>query len=125
MEFIRIRSSGSFIDIDNTVLNCVDKIETIISHLNSLELVEAELPRRFRNRLPEDVGSILIHIGEGPNHNPGDVVVFWANYMMFSYHGHKTSATYYVRNSGFCNRIKSGSIHYFLREVVSECPCQV
>ena len=118
--FIRIRSAGALADIDNVLVNDQEKIREIIAYLNSLELIETDMPQRLRWRINslEDVGWIAIHIGESPDHNPGDSVVFWANYMVFSYHGHKPSSTYYVRNSGFCNRTKTSNIYYFLRRFI-------
>ena len=122
MEHIHIRSQGNLIDIDNVVISDAEKIKEIINYLNSLELVEAELPRNLRRRINnfEDVGWISIYIGESINHNPGDIVVFWANYMRFVYHGHRVSRTYYVRNSGFCNEAKTSNIYYFLRNLLNE-----
>lgn len=111
-------------DIDNTTINCPEKISEIINYLNSLELVAAELPRNLQRRINrlEDVGWILIHIGESPGHNPGDSIEFWANYMIFTYHGHQASGvyTYYVRNSGFCSRTKTSNVYQFLYELINE-----
>ena len=124
IELIRVRSTGVLTDFDNVTVNDAAKIREIIKYLNSLELVEAELPRNLRTRIrrQEDVGWILIYLGESVHHNPGDVVEFWANYMRFTYHGHKFfgTYTYYVRNSGFCNRTNTSYVYQFLQALLNE-----
>jgi len=122
MEYIRITSQGNLIDISGATIDCPEKVNEVIKYLNSLELVEAETPRRLRNRRPEEVGSIIIHIGHSPDHNPGDTVQFWANYMSFVYHDHKFYGyyNYYVRNSGFDNSTKTSNVYYFLRDLINE-----
>jgi len=122
MEHISIRSWGNLTSIDNAVIRDSEKIEEIIDYLNSLELVEAELPRMLRNGRTANADSILIYIGESINHNPGDYVVFYADYMIFTYHGHKFFGryTYYVRKPGFFRRASTSNVYQFLHELISE-----
>jgi len=125
MEHILITTRGIYpLDFHDIRIEEPERIREIISYLNSLELVEAELPRNLRTRINafEDVGRISIYIGHSPAHSPGDIVEFWANYMVFTYHGHKAAGryTYFVRNSGFRNRTKASNVYQFLYELISE-----
>jgi len=123
--YISITSRGmSPIDFHNVVINDPEKIKEIIDLLNSLELVEAELPRNLLRQINnlEDVGWVFLYIGESPSHNPGDYVSFYTNYMTFTYHGHEAAGhySYYVRNSDFCRRTRSSNVYQFLYELINE-----
>jgi len=124
MTHIHINSRGNLIDINNVVIRNPEKINEIINYLNSLELVEAELPRRLSRQInaSEDVGWISIYIGESIDHNPGDFVSFYASYMVFTYRGHELFGryTYYVRNLDFCNMTKTSNVYQFLHELINE-----
>jgi len=125
MTYINITSRGiPPIDFNNVVIEDPEKIRETINFLNSLELVESRIPRNltnsWQNRDFEDFGWISIIIGESPEHNPGDFVSFYANYMVFTYHGHRLFGiyTYYIRNSGFCSRTKTSNVYQFLYELI-------
>ncbi|MDR2559586.1 MAG: hypothetical protein LBC86_08615 [Oscillospiraceae bacterium] len=120
--YVNFRSWGNSIaDIDTIRIDDSEKIERLIEFLNSLELVESDVPWWNRNKDSEKVGCMIIYMGESFKYNPGDTIQFWTNYMSISYNGYDwETKSYYVRNIGY-NRFTKTSIAYeFIRDLINE-----